>query len=199
MSICRPTMLVAAAALLLGTASGHAAEPLPALGVDVSKTSVSGISSGAYMAGQFHLAFSTTVVGAGVVAGGPWGCASNGSGDALLLGGFDNVARALTGCMQVTGGAPDGGELAEAATALRQAGAAPGLFVAATHGLFVADAWARLAQAGITRVWVSDTVDYGTHGRPELQVVSTAPLIGAALQRIVAFDDAAKEGRDRRA
>ena len=73
------------------------------------------------MAGQFHLAFSTTVVGAGVVAGGPWGCASNGSGDALLLGGFDNATRALTGCMQVTGGAPDGGELAEAAAAFAAA------------------------------------------------------------------------------
>ena len=109
--------LLAAAALLLRSAAGHATEPLPALGVDESQTSVSGISSGAYMAGQFHLAFSTTVVGAGVVAGGPWGCASNGSGDALLLGGFDNAARALTGCMQVTGGAPDGGELAKAAAA----------------------------------------------------------------------------------
>ena len=117
MSIRRPTMFATAAALLLGTATAHAAEPLPALGVDASKTSVSGISSGAYMAGQFHLAFSTSVVGAGVVAGGPWGCASNGSGDSLLLGGFDNATRALTGCMQVTGGAPDGVELAEAATA----------------------------------------------------------------------------------
>jgi hypothetical protein len=32
------------------------------------------------MAGQFHLAFSTTVVDTGIVAGGPWGCASNGGG-----------------------------------------------------------------------------------------------------------------------
>src|SRR5918993_4985976 len=100
MPICRPMMLVAGAALLLGTAPGRAAEPLPALGVDPTQTSVSGISSGAYMAGQFHLAFSTTVVGAGVVAGGPWGCASNGSGDTLLLGGLDNAMRALAGCMQ---------------------------------------------------------------------------------------------------
>lgn len=72
------------------------------------------------MAGQFHLAFSTTVVGAGVVAGGPWGCASNGSSDSLLLGGGDNAIRALTGCMQVTGGAPDGVALAEAATAFAE-------------------------------------------------------------------------------
>src|SRR5918993_6026780 len=104
MPICRPMMLVAGAALLLGTAPGRAAEPLPALGVDAARTSVSGISSGAYMAGQFHLAFSTTVVGAGVVAGGPWGCASNGSGDSMWLGGFDNAARSLFSCMKVTGG-----------------------------------------------------------------------------------------------
>ena len=117
MSICRSTVLLAATGLFVTTALGHAAEPLPALGVDASQTSVSGISSGAYMAGQFHLAFSTIVVGAGVVAGGPWGCASNGSGDSLLLGGLDNATRALAGCMQVTGGAPDGGALAEAAKA----------------------------------------------------------------------------------
>ena len=119
MSIYGRARLLTAAVLVLGTAAAaRAAEPLPALGVDAAQTSVSGISSGAYMAGQFHLAFSTTVVGAGVVAGGPWGCASNGSGDSLLLGGFDNATRALTGCMQVTGGAPNGVELAKAAATL---------------------------------------------------------------------------------
>jgi poly(3-hydroxybutyrate) depolymerase len=117
MFTCRPMLLSAGAAFVIGTALVQAAEPLPPLGVDAGQTSVSGISSGAYMAGQFHLAFSTTVVGAGIVAGGPWGCASNGSGDSLLLGGYDNTIRALMGCMQVTGGAPDGLELAEAASA----------------------------------------------------------------------------------
>src|SRR3954451_21198611 len=117
MSICRPSLLIAGAALLLGCAAGNTAEPLPALGVDARLTSVSGISSGAYMAGQFHLAFSSTVVGAGVVAGGPWGCASSGSDDSLLLGGFDNATRALTECMHVTAAAPDGIELAKASAA----------------------------------------------------------------------------------
>jgi poly(3-hydroxybutyrate) depolymerase len=121
MSILRRAALHTATILVLGTATAvHATEPLPALGVDVTQTSVSGISSGAYMAGQFHLAFSTTVVGAGVVAGGPWGCASNGSGDSLLLGGFDNVTRALSSCMKVTGGVPDGAQLADAAAALAE-------------------------------------------------------------------------------
>ena len=43
--------------------------------VDLSKTSVSGLSSGGYMANQFHLAHSDTVVGAGIIAAGPYYCA----------------------------------------------------------------------------------------------------------------------------
>ncbi len=51
------------------------AETLPRLGADLSRTTVSGLSSGAYMAGQFQVAYSKLVVGAGIVAGGPYGCA----------------------------------------------------------------------------------------------------------------------------
>lgn len=47
MTTCRPAVMAAVATLLVGTAAGHATEPLPALGVDASQTSVSGISSGA--------------------------------------------------------------------------------------------------------------------------------------------------------
>ena len=60
---------------LCGPLAAWAAERLPAYGVDISQTSVSGISSGAYMAVQFHVAYSSTVVGAGVLAGGPYHCA----------------------------------------------------------------------------------------------------------------------------
>lgn len=49
--------------------------PLPALGADINATSVSGLSSGAFMASQFHIAHSRIVIGAGVIAGGPYGCA----------------------------------------------------------------------------------------------------------------------------
>ena len=52
-----------------------AAEPLPRLGADLSRTPVSGISSGGYMAVQFHIAHSATVIGAGVLAAGPYYCA----------------------------------------------------------------------------------------------------------------------------
>ncbi|HYE36940.1 hypothetical protein [Methylocaldum sp.] len=53
------------------------AERLPAYGVDLAQTSVSGISSGAYLAVQFHVAHSGIVRGAGVIAGGPYYCAEN--------------------------------------------------------------------------------------------------------------------------
>ena len=51
--------------------------PLPALGADLEATSVSGLSSGAFMASQFHIAHSRIVIGAGIVAGGPYACAEN--------------------------------------------------------------------------------------------------------------------------
>lgn len=54
-----------------------AAPPLPALNIDVSQTSVSGISSGGFMAVQFQVAHASTVRGAGIVAGGPYACAQN--------------------------------------------------------------------------------------------------------------------------
>jgi len=50
---------------------------LPALGAALERTTVSGLSSGAYMAGQFQVAHSDIVSGAGLVAGGPYGCAES--------------------------------------------------------------------------------------------------------------------------
>ncbi|HEY7670292.1 MAG TPA: poly(3-hydroxybutyrate) depolymerase, partial [Hyphomicrobium sp.] len=68
--------LLAIAAPLSGCGDDRAAE-LPALGATLNETSVSGISAGAYMAGQFQIAHSDEVVGAGIVAGGPYGCAES--------------------------------------------------------------------------------------------------------------------------
>jgi len=52
------------------------AAPLPQLVIDPAETTVSGLSSGGYMAVQLHVAFSSTFKkGAGVVAGGPFYCA----------------------------------------------------------------------------------------------------------------------------
>ncbi len=75
--------------------------PLPALGANVDATSVSGISSGAYMAGQFQMAHAKRVVGAAIIAGGPYGCSESifantmpGTGTAIL-----NLSKAVNGCM----------------------------------------------------------------------------------------------------
>jgi hypothetical protein len=107
-----------AAAVALATGAG-AAERLPALGVAVGETSVSGLSSGAYMAGQFHLAFSSAVVGAGLVAGGPWDCAQSAWGMARLplLGRSANMVQAMNRCMAARLGRPDSAALARAAAA----------------------------------------------------------------------------------
>jgi poly(3-hydroxybutyrate) depolymerase len=64
-----------AAAMLAGSALADKAEPLPALNVDIRETSVSGLSSGGFMAVQFMVAHSSIVRGAGIVAGGPYWCA----------------------------------------------------------------------------------------------------------------------------
>lgn len=48
---------------------------LPSLNLDPARVSVSGLSSGAYMAQQLHLAYSDHLIGAGLLAGGPYGCA----------------------------------------------------------------------------------------------------------------------------
>lgn len=65
--------LVAAFAVLT-PARSFAADPLPQLHADAARTSVSGLSSGAFMAVQYDVAFSASVLGAGVVAGGPYNC-----------------------------------------------------------------------------------------------------------------------------
>jgi len=64
----------ACAAFVTGTVS--AAVNLPRLNIDKTQTSVSGLSSGGFMAAQLHVAYSATFKkGAGIVAGGPFYCA----------------------------------------------------------------------------------------------------------------------------
>jgi hypothetical protein len=49
--------------------------PLGTYNADFSESSISGISSGAFMAVQFATAWSGTIKGVGVIAGGPYYCA----------------------------------------------------------------------------------------------------------------------------
>lgn len=50
---------------------------LPAFNINLNEISVSGLSSGGYMAVQFHVAYSSIVKGAGIIAGGPYFCAQD--------------------------------------------------------------------------------------------------------------------------
>jgi poly(3-hydroxybutyrate) depolymerase len=108
---------------VLGGCSQPNGEALPQLGIDVKQTSASGLSAGAYMAGQVQVAHSTEMIGAALVAGGPYGCAETGSG--VLPAAARNVTRALEGCMADklrSEGVPDISELTERAKALANEG-----------------------------------------------------------------------------
>lgn len=71
---CRRAAGVLVAAVMCSGAA--IATPLPELRVDPAQISVSGISSGGYMAVQLHVAYSATFKkGAGIVAAGPYNCA----------------------------------------------------------------------------------------------------------------------------
>jgi poly(3-hydroxybutyrate) depolymerase len=95
---------------LVAPAVGRTAEPLPEMFLDTPGTTTSGLSSGAYMAVQLHVANSTDITGAGVVAGGPYFCAEG------------RLPTALNRCMQTFMGAPDVEELLIHARALAGAG-----------------------------------------------------------------------------
>lgn len=52
-----------------------ALESLPSYNVNLEESSISGVSAGGFMAGQFHIAFSSKLKGVGIIAGGPYNCA----------------------------------------------------------------------------------------------------------------------------
>ena len=78
------TLFAAAALGLLYPVGSHAQDPaLQGYNADIAQTSVSGVSSGAFMAVQFGIAWSSIVVGVGAIAGGPFGCSEGSASTAL--------------------------------------------------------------------------------------------------------------------
>lgn len=65
-----------AVSLLFLLSTCAVAERLPALAAETAKVTVSGVSSGGYMAVQMHVAYSGRVAGAGALAAGPYYCAA---------------------------------------------------------------------------------------------------------------------------
>lgn len=64
--------LLGAVALPAAAAPGRL---MPMPGIDRASVTVSGLSAGAFFAHQMHVAYSRLVNGAGLIAGGPYGCA----------------------------------------------------------------------------------------------------------------------------
>lgn len=83
--------LAAALCALPGQPSAAPAE-LRGYTVDIKQTSISGLSSGAFMAVQFQVSHSSIIKGAGIIAGGPYFCAQ---GDPSTL---NRISRATKAC-----------------------------------------------------------------------------------------------------
>jgi poly(3-hydroxybutyrate) depolymerase len=77
-------------------------DTLPQLGIAVDGISVSGLSSGGYMAGQLHVAHSKQIIGAGIVAGGPFGCAGS-QANGLMPTAANNLTLAFKDCINGEG------------------------------------------------------------------------------------------------
>lgn len=69
-----PRLALALAFQLLAGAGAVAAPTLSVYLLEADQSSVSGVSAGAFMAVQFHVAFSRSIRGVGIVAGGPYHC-----------------------------------------------------------------------------------------------------------------------------
>ena len=92
-AVTRPILFLVGAILGLAACNQSPAPEDNALQfeIDRSNITVSGISSGAYMAGQYHLAHAKDISGAGLIAGGPYWCAQG------------SATNALGGCMSGSG------------------------------------------------------------------------------------------------
>lgn len=95
--------------VLACTSSAQDSGSLPKLKVQADRVAVVGLSSGAYMATQAHMAYPDIFSGAALVAGGPYGCAGG------------KLETALSACMKGTP-APDVAALVSRAKERAQAG-----------------------------------------------------------------------------
>lgn len=65
------------AILIVGSSLAVAEEATPDLNIDKDRVTASGISAGAHMAHQLHIAYSDLFSGVGIISGGPFNCADN--------------------------------------------------------------------------------------------------------------------------
>lgn len=78
-----------------------------------------------------------------------------------------------------------GGTIAKSIDALLEAGAKPHITVAATHGLFVEEAQAKLSHSSLQRIFATDTIPSPHPDWAALHIVSIAPRIATVIQRML--------------
>lgn len=106
-------LLLLTAALITACSTDEPAEPAETVtyNVDSSRISVSGLSSGAMMATQLHVAHSSLFNGVALLSGGPWQCAGGSMNRALgpcMKGGDIGTAELIASVRQAeAGGAVD--------------------------------------------------------------------------------------------
>lgn len=86
-------------------------------------------------------------------------------------------------CLIVDDMISTGGTIAEAVRMLVKAGAEHKIFVAATHGLLLKGARAKLTVEPVANVLVTDTIQQPGESWPGVQFVSVAPVIAEAIRR----------------
>jgi ribose-phosphate pyrophosphokinase len=120
----------------------------------------------------------------------------------LRLGGAEVRVNRVVGdvrdrrCIIVDDMISTGGTIAECARAVQEAGAHADIMVAATHAVFAPGARERIAEAGVSRLFVTDSIavslggstatDHATSGvRLDTEVVSVAPLLANVIRHLL--------------
>ena len=97
--VLRGILVAFGAAFAADAALAQEPSKLPGYNVEIAESSISGISSGAFMAVQFATAWSSVIKGVGVIAGGPFWCAKADSDD--FINGFTLPILTATGACMV--------------------------------------------------------------------------------------------------
>jgi hypothetical protein len=92
-------ILISATLVIRPASAQEDAPPLGAYNADIKESSISGVASGAFMAVQFAVSWSSTIKGVGVIAGGPFYCAQ-GTATAELSGNLLPDLTATGPCMK---------------------------------------------------------------------------------------------------
>ena len=84
-------------------------------------------------------------------------------------------------CIMIDDMVTTGATIEAAIAAVRAAGAREDVIVAATHGVLTEQAWDRLDCAGVSELWLTNSVAFSPRRQPRTRVVSVAPVLAAAI------------------